>query len=88
MIKTISLDLDEIGLEPRTRGNSLPNPWEFKYGFSFTDFGLASTNDSDSDGLSPSEEYVADTNPSDSNQVFQVERQPEEEEGAFSISWD
>ena len=68
--------------------NSIPNPWEHKHGFATNDFGLPNSTDSDDDGLTNLQEYFADTDPFDSNQIFRIEKQPEEVPGAFTIRWD
>ena len=39
-------------------------------------------------GLSNLQEYLADTDPTDSNDVFRVKRNPSEDKGEFVVIWD
>ena len=85
------LNLGDIWLEPRfgtpDGTNSIPNPWEWEYGIHVTNWGKMNL-DSDSDGLSNEQEYIADTDPKNSNEVFRVERPPGEDQGKFVLTWD
>ena len=80
------LDLGEIWLEPKTSGNSIPDGWELEHGI--TNVSLPSTIDIDFDGLSNLQEYLANTDPLDSNQVFRVNRPPGEDQSEFVLTWD
>lgn len=50
--------------------NGLPDWWETEYGGSATS--MVATNDSDSDGFSNLQEYIADTNPTNAASFFEM----------------
>ena len=85
------LDLGEIWLKPSMGTplgtNAIPNSWESKYGVPIGDWGKTNFH-SDDDGLSNFQEYIADTDPLDSNDVFRMTRAPSKEEGEFVLTWD
>ncbi|TFH18162.1 MAG: hypothetical protein E4H02_00845 [Lentisphaerales bacterium] len=61
-------DLNYVPAAGDADGNGIPDWWEFAY-FGGT-IGAASTNDADSDGLTTGQEYVADTDPTNSASYF------------------
>ena len=48
--------------------DGIPNWWEDQFGTN-----IMATADQDSDGLTGEQEYIADTDPTDSNQVFRID---------------
>ena len=85
------LDLGEIWVEPKMGTplgtNLIPNLWESEHGIPIEDWGKTNVH-SDSDGLSNLQEYIADTDPTDSTDVFRMKRKPSEDQGEFVVTWD
>lgn len=67
--------------------NDVPHWWLAQYGWT-SDFDTFAVLDTDKDGQSAWEEYVAGTNPTDANSVFQVElTEMDPESGDLVMSW-
>ena len=76
-----------FGIKKEVEVNEIPNSWEHTYGIPIADWGKQHL-DSDDDGLSNEQEYIANTDPLDPNALWEIGEPRSDEGGQFELTWD